>query len=140
LQSFAEANWKESVIHGDLYYDNTLFNNEKLGVILDFEQSGRGEAILDLGISISGTCLEKGMIIAPLVSSYLEGYQSVRPLPKEEKAHLIDAICLGLLSISLWRIKRFKEKNMTPLMAASYKELLYSAQMFATHMRNEKLL
>jgi homoserine kinase type II len=140
LHSFTEINWNDSIIHGDLYYDNTLFQNESLEIILDFEQGGIGESILDLGISISGTCLEKGMIIAPLVKSFMRGYQSVRELPKEERAHLADAICLGLLSIALWRIKRFKEKNMNPLMSDSYKELLYRAQLFSTLVKNEKLL
>jgi homoserine kinase type II len=140
LQGFNEIAWHESIIHGDLYYDNTLFQHESLAVILDFEQGGRGEAILDLGISISGTCLEKGMLIAPLVRSFLQGYQEVRTLPPEEKAHLKDAICLGLLSIALWRIKRFKEKNMNPLMSDSYKQLLNRARGFATFMRNETLL
>ena len=140
LHSFSEIKWSESIIHGDLYYDNTLFQNESLEVILDFEQGGIGESILDLGISISGTCLEKGIIIAPLVKSFMRGYQSVRELPKEERAHLADAICLGLLSIALWRIKRFKEKNMNPLMSDSYKELLYRAEVFSTLVKNEKLL
>lgn len=140
LQSFTEIDWYESIVHGDLYYDNTLFQHESLAVILDFEQGGLGESILDLGISISGTCLEKGTLIAPLIRSFMKGYQSIRLLPPEEKAHLKDAICLGLLSISLWRIKRFKEKNMNPLMSDSYKELLVRARSFATFMRNEKLL
>lgn len=140
LSGFTEIKWQESIIHGDLYYDNTLFQNESLEVILDFEQGGIGESILDLGISISGTCLEKGLIIPPLVQSFMRGYQSIRELPKEEKAHLADAICLGLLSISLWRIKRFREKNMNPLMSDSYKELLNRAQLFSTLVKNEKLL
>jgi homoserine kinase type II len=111
LQGFADYPWEVGIVHGDLYSDNTLFKNEKLQTILDFEQGGRGEYILDLGISLSGTCIEKGRISIPLIKSYLSGYESIRPLPREEKRHLSDAIFLGLFSISLWRIKRFKEKN-----------------------------
>lgn len=140
LETFLSTSWNTSLIHGDLYYDNTLFHNEKLAVMLDFEQAGTGESILDMGISISGTCLEKGFIIPPLVRSFIRGYESVRPLPKEEKLHLADAIVLGLLSIALWRIKRFKEKNLNPLMADSYKELIHKAHMFMGVLRNESLL
>jgi len=140
LEAFLATDWQESIIHGDLYYDNTLFHNEHLAVMLDFEQAGIGEAILDIGISVSGTCLEKGFIIPPLVRSFMKGYESVRPLSKDEKMHLADAIILGLLSISLWRIKRFKEKNLNPLMADSYKELLRKAHTFAAFLRNESLL
>lgn len=127
LTSFLDSSLETGVIHGDLYYDNTLFNNNHLSSVLDFEQAGIGEYLLDLGISISGTCIEKGRIITPLVNSYLKGYESIRPLPDNEKKHLDAAIILGLLSISLWRIKRFKEGNLNPLMEDSYRDLLVRA-------------
>lgn len=127
LEGFMKAGFVTGIIHGDLYYDNTLFDNNKISTVLDFEQAGIGEYILDLGISISGTCLEKGMVITPLVNSYLMGYESVRPLATVEKKFLDQSIILGLLSISLWRIKRFKERNLNPLMENSYRDLLVRA-------------
>lgn len=127
LEGFMNAGFEEGIIHGDLYYDNTLFDNNKISTVLDFEQAGIGEYILDLGISISGTCLEKGRVITPLVNSYLMGYESVRILNEKEKKYLDQAINLGLLSISLWRIKRFKERNLNPLMEDSYQDLLVRA-------------
>lgn len=139
LQWFMDNEWQRGIIHGDLYIDNTLFRNQKLQVILDFEQGGTGEYILDLGISISGTCLEKGRLIRPLIKSFLEGYESERPLPKEERIHLADAISLGLFSISLWRIKRFKEKDLNPLMSESYQDLLYKAQIFNESLKAEPI-
>jgi homoserine kinase type II len=84
--------------------------------------------LLDLGISLSGTCLEKGRIITPLVNSYLQGYEAVRPLTTVEKKFLDEAIILGLMSISLWRIKRFKERNLNPLMENSYRDLIVRAR------------
>jgi homoserine kinase type II len=130
LESFNKLELEKGVIHGDLYYDNTLFDENHLAVILDFEQTGIGEYLFDLGISISGTCLEKGRINKSLIKSYLEGYESVRPLPEVEKENLNAAIVVGLLSIALWRIKRFKEGNLNPLMANSYTELLNKAKLF----------
>lgn len=127
LKGFMDANFETGIIHGDLYYDNTLFDHNKISTVLDFEQAGLGEYLLDLGISISGTCLEKGRVITPLVNSYLVGYESVRALPVTEKKFLDQAIILGLLSISLWRIKRFKERNLNPLMENSYQDLLVRA-------------
>jgi homoserine kinase type II len=132
LDDYISESFATGIIHGDLYYDNTLFYNNQLQSVLDFEQSGIGEYILDIGISISGTCLEKGRIITPLVTSYIQGYESVRPLPENEKKSLDTAIILGLLSISLWRIKRFRERNLNPQMADSYRDLLIRA----THFKN----
>ena len=127
LEGFFKADFEKGIIHGDLYYDNTLFDNNKISTVLDFEQAGIGEYILDLGISISGTCLEKGRVITPLVNSYLLGYESVRVLTPTENKFLDQAIGLGLLSISLWRIKRFYERNLNPLMKNSYQDLLVRA-------------
>lgn len=127
LEGFMKAQFKTGIIHGDLYYDNTLFDNNKISTVLDFEQAGIGEYLLDLGISISGTCLEKGRVITPLVNSYLMGYESVKALTATEREYLDQAINLGLLSISLWRIKRFKERNLNPLMEDSYQDLLVRA-------------
>lgn len=138
LKSFAKERFQKGIIHGDLYYDNTLFHNNSLSTVLDFEQAGLGEYILDLGISISGTCLEKGRVITPLVNSFLAGYEKVRPLPANEKKFLDQAIMLGLLSISLWRIKRFKERNLNPLMENSYQDLLVKA-MYYYEMRIQEL-
>lgn len=130
LERFFHAHFEKGVIHGDLYYDNTLFDQNHLKVVLDFEQAGIGEYIFDLGISISGTCLEKSRVILPLVESFITGYEKVRPLPKKEREFLYDSIILGFLSISLWRIKRFKEGQLNPLMENSYRDLLYKAHHF----------
>ena len=127
LNEFINSPFEKGIIHGDLYYDNTLFDNNHLSSVLDFEQAGIGEYLLDLGISISGTCLEKGRVISPLVKSYLEGYEQIRTLSPLEKKYLDQSIILGLMSISLWRIKRFKERNLNPLMENSYQDLIVRA-------------
>lgn len=130
LETFLKQNFEKGIIHGDLYYDNTLFHHNRVCAVLDFEQSGRGEYLLDLGISMSGTCLEKGRVIHPLVDSFIQGYETVRKLSGRELEFLHDAICLGLFSIALWRIKRFTEGNLNPLMSDSYRELLQRAKSY----------
>lgn len=138
LEEFLATPFEKGIIHGDLYYDNTLFNNNSLSTVLDFEQAGRGEYLLDLGISLSGTCLEKGRVITPLVNSYLEGYEAIRPLKPHELKFLDHAIILGLMSISLWRIKRFKERNLNPLMEDSYRDLIVRAMNYHQMKQQEK--
>ncbi|MBH46720.1 MAG: hypothetical protein CME71_00960 [Halobacteriovorax sp.] len=127
VDHLASTDLATGLIHGDLYYDNTLFQNENIAAVLDFEQAGIGEFILDLGISISGTCLEKGLLHPGLIKSYISGYEEVRPLPENEKKLLTDGICLGLFSIALWRIKRFTEGGLNPVLKDSYKDLLNKA-------------
>jgi homoserine kinase type II len=130
LKGISTIVFPSGIIHGDLYYDNTLFQNDHIYAVLDFEQAGWADYIFDIGISISGTCLEKGRIIYPLINSFMKGYESIRTLNEDEKRYLNDAIIFGLYSIALWRIKRFTEGDLNPLMADSYKELLLRAQAF----------
>ncbi|MBC98643.1 MAG: hypothetical protein CME63_12910 [Halobacteriovoraceae bacterium] len=140
LTWFIDHSWDKGIIHGDLYIDNSMFSDNQLKVILDFEQGGIGEFILDLGITISGCCLEKGQINQGLVQSLVKGYQEHRKLTTYERQNLADSILLGLMSISLWRIKRFKDKNMNPIMANSYQELLLRACCFREQFKSEPLL
>lgn len=133
LSDYFQQDFAHGIIHGDLYYDNTLFYNNHLKCFIDFEQSGIGKYLLDLGISLSGTCLEKGRINKDLITSYMQGYESIRPLPTNEIKFFQHAIYLGLFSIAIWRIKRFKEGNLNPLMADNYKDLLNIASLFYEH-------
>lgn len=138
LKEYLETQFEEGLIHGDLYYDNTLFYNNGLMAILDFEQAGIGQFIFDIGISVSGTCVEKGRIIRPLIKSFLKGYESIRPLPLEEREFLNHSIILGLFSIALWRIKRFTIGNLDPSRYDSYTELIQRAINFKNSMAELK--
>ena len=114
------------IIHGDLYYDNSLFNNGHLVTLIDFEQSGRGRFILDLGIALSGSCLndEKSNLSIDHIRSFLRGYESSRKLLMIETQYLRSAIAVGFFSIALWRIKRFYEGNLDDRKKYNYRQLL----------------
>lgn len=118
------------IIHGDLYYDNSLFCGPEMACLIDFEQAGRGRFILDLGIAISGTCLndKRDNISMELMASFLEGYQQARKLLSIEKEYLKSAILVGFFSIGLWRIKRFYEGNLDSSKKYNYRELLERAK------------
>ena len=130
INSLIEESFEEGIMHGDLYYDNTLFKDKTLITLLDFEQAGLGPLILDLGISISGTSLTNGKISPLLVDKFVEGYEKERHLSKIEKASLNSFILLGLFSISLWRIYRFKFGELDSKKTDSYLELLERASNF----------
>lgn len=118
------------IIHGDLYYDNSLFKDENIVCLIDFEQAGRGRFILDLGIAISGTCLneKRDNVSMELMSEFLDGYQTQRKLLTIEKEYLKTAILVGFFSIGLWRIKRFYEGSLDPDKKFNYRELLERAK------------
>lgn len=139
--AFENMQLPQGFIHGDLYYDNTLFKKGCLEYVLDFEQSGIGSLIFDIGVSISGSCLNSsGMIDSDLISNFINGYEHIRELEPLEKENLYPAIILGLISISLWRIIRFNQKQITKDREESYKELLDRAFEFKENYERKKSL
>lgn len=132
LQKIPYDTFPVGIIHGDLYYDNSLFKNEDIACLIDFEQAGRGRFILDLGIAISGTCLNesKDNIDQSLLKAFVEGYQGQRKLLTIEKEYLQTAVLVGFFSIGLWRIKRFFEGDLDPDKKFNYRELIQRAVNF----------
>jgi homoserine kinase type II len=118
------------IIHGDLYFDNSLFKDGKLVTLIDFEQSGRGRFILDIGIAISGTCLneDRSNVDEEYLKSFMQGYESIRSLKIIEKEYLDKAILVGFFSIALWRIKRFLEGDLDSSKKYNYRELTQRAK------------
>lgn len=125
------------VLHGDLYYDNCLVNEDgKILRILDFEQAGLGDPLFDIGISISGSCLNNGEIDPELVESYMDGYKSKRQLSESEEKLLDFAIVMGLFSIALWRIERFNKNKIDSSKVDNYLELLQRAANYVETVEN----
>lgn len=120
------------IIHGDLYLDNSLFQNDKLQTFIDFEQAGRGRFILDLGIAISGSCLDSSRESVDLafMKDFIAGYETHRKMLAIEKEYLNVAVLVGFFSIALWRIKRFYEGNLDESKKFNYRELLERARVF----------
>lgn len=115
-------NLESSLIHGDLYYDNCMFYNNELVKMIDFEQSGLGPILLDIGISISGSCLRGENLDNVLIDKFIKSYQHERKIQEIEL--LNDYIHIGLFSIALWRIKRFLTGDLDPLKKYSYQQLI----------------
>lgn len=131
INLWKDANLKTGLIHGDLYSDNILFDGKEISKILDFEQAGIGEYLLDLGICISGCCIDMKGFSVKQMELLVQGYESQRALSKIEKDLLKTAVLLGFFDISLWRIKRFFEGDLDPKRKHSYLNLLELAQDFS---------
>jgi len=46
------------LIHGDIFYDNVLFEGTRLKAIIDFEDAAYEDKVFDLGMAIVGLCRE----------------------------------------------------------------------------------
>ena len=72
----------ECFIHGDLFLDNAVFDDNKIGVF-DFGDSGCGEAAFDAGVALTAFGVEKR---EGLVELFLRVYNQNNPKKMTEKA------------------------------------------------------
>lgn len=79
------------MIHGDLFPDNCLFDQEQLIAVIDFDNACSEVALFDLAIAYQAwhpldALLQKSLIWSPQQSSFLASYDQHRPLIAAEKA------------------------------------------------------
>ena len=98
----------KGIIHGDLFPDNVIGNDNSVISILDFEEVSREILAFDLIMTFVGFGWEKGNPVPERWNAILDGYQSIRKLSDEEFSSLSDLHVLATLSIAAWRYWQFK--------------------------------
>jgi len=95
------------LVHGDIFYDNVLFEDENLKAILDFEDVSRIYKIYDLGMAVVGICTEEANIVIKKVRALIDGYQEIRLLEEIEKDSLQLCIEWAAILTSTWRFWKY---------------------------------
>jgi homoserine kinase type II len=67
----------QGIIHGDLFRDNVLWDDDRIVAILDFEQASGGSLAYDLAVCINDWCWD-GAPRVDLAIALIAGYRSVR--------------------------------------------------------------
>ena len=95
------------LVHGDIFFDNVLFEDGNFKAILDFEDARRIFKIYDLGMAVVGICTEETNIVIKKVRAFVEGYQEIRMLEEEEKDSLQLCIEWAAILTSIWRFWKY---------------------------------
>ncbi|MFQ5631639.1 MAG: homoserine kinase [bacterium] len=95
------------LIHGDLFYDNVLFEGTKLQAIIDFEETCRDDKVFDLGMGIVGLCAEGETLALEKARALVAGYQKVRALDALEKQTLQLVVEYAATATSGWRFWKY---------------------------------
>ncbi|MCB1551711.1 MAG: homoserine kinase [Alphaproteobacteria bacterium] len=94
------------VIHADFFPDNVFILDGHIHAIIDFYFSATDFLAYDLAIALNAWCFSSDhTLCAEKSQSFLDGYQSVRPLTQEEKDSfqiLCQGACLRFLSSRLY--------------------------------------
>jgi homoserine kinase type II len=107
LSTCIDEKLPKGLIHGDLFIDNSIFQDEELVAILDFEEVCNYYLVFDLGMCAAGCCCPSGSLSLPLTGALVAGYQSVRPLCSLEKELFKLHIEYAATATAFWRYRQF---------------------------------
>ena len=95
------------LIHGDVFYDNTLFKGQKLAAIIDFEEACHYYRAFDLGMCAAGSCTTGGFLDVDKTRALVDGYLEIGNLADREKKSLQAFVVYGATATSFWRFRQY---------------------------------
>lgn len=93
-------------VHGDLFRDNVMFEDDKLTGFFDFYFAGSDTFLFDIGISLNDWCIDlpTGQHDAARAHEFLTAYQAVRSLTAQERSLLPAMARAGALRFWISRL------------------------------------
>jgi len=123
LELAIDPDMPKGFIHGDIFWDNLLFEDGSLVAILDFEEACHFYKLFDIGMASVGCCSNNGRFNLPLIKELLGSYAGISPFTAREKSQLNVFVEYGAVAASFWRFRQYNVKHPNPEKVDSYKEL-----------------
>jgi len=133
LQGAITGDLPQSMIHGDLFYDNTLFEGNRLVAILDFEEVCVYYRAFDIGMCLVGFCAQNNTVSLEKFKALVAGYQSETLLTAEEKQQLQALAVLGATATSFWRFRQYNIIYPGSPLAQTYLQMNLLADQLEAH-------
>lgn len=107
-----------TVIHGDVFRDNVLWDGHELTAVLDFESASAGHPSFDLMVTLLAWCFTD-RLEQPLAQALVSGYQRRRKLAASEIADCYDQ---ARAAASRFAITRITDYELRPRDVVVYKD------------------
>ena len=123
----------KSTIHGDLFRDNVLFLNEKRPSFIDFYYACEEVLVFDIAIALNDWCIDAdGAIDKNKLKEFIGGYETERPLTKEERVYMPLALRWAALRFYISRLEHIHSNPSAKILAAKnpnqFKNILIDRQ------------
>ncbi|MCH8275266.1 MAG: homoserine kinase [Armatimonadetes bacterium] len=116
------------LIHGDMFYDNVLFEGRELRAIIDFEEACHYYGVFDLGMGIVGLCADETTIALDRARALVNGYQQVKCIEEREKEALQLFVEYAATATSYWRFWAYQIYTPTARKANKYRQMVGLAE------------
>lgn len=138
LEQAIDPAMPKGFIHGDIFWDNLLFENGSLVAILDFEEACYYYKLFDHGMAAVGCCSGNGRFNISHIKELLAGYAEHCPFTSQEKSQLNIFIEYSAVAASFWRFRQYNIRYPGSPNKESYRELAALADQI--HAMKEKPL
>ncbi|MFC0338120.1 homoserine kinase [Kushneria avicenniae] len=119
----------QGALHGDLFRDNTLYEGDQLGGVIDFYNGCTGDLLFDLAIVINDWCSdEQGLLIKARYDAIIEAYARERLFTDQERR--VWPAMLALTALRYWLSRLLvvyvdpPAHALTPKDPAQYRQIL----------------
>lgn len=139
LQKSIPSDLPTGLIHGDVFYDNVLFDDGQFKAVIDFEEACQHDFIFDIGMGIVGLCVDGANINLLKAKALLSGYQQIRQLLPREKDVLQTMVIYAATATSSWRFWKYHIDTPMPEKAKLHREMMQLAVNANAILRNDVL-
>lgn len=114
LNEALNANLPRCLIHGDLFSENVIFEEQNLAAIIDFEEACHYYRVFDIGMGIVGLCADAGIINLANSQAFVRSYQQRQALEVEEINYLQLFVEYAAVATSYWRFWKYNIDDPDP--------------------------
>jgi len=112
------------LIHGDVFPDNTLFQNGRLSALIDFEEACVDKLLMEIGMCINGFCFVNNCLDLSLMETFLFKYNQIRQITQKEWELLYIYIQWAAHGMISWHLRHFLIYNENLKQLARVNELM----------------
>jgi homoserine kinase type II len=123
LQKRIPQQLPRALIHGDVFLDNMIVQDDQLIAIIDFEQASYYYRGFDLGMVIVGVCRDRQGISFEKAGKFIQGYQIETTLQSIERETLKVFAVYAAVATSFWHFRHYHLRRPEPKLYDKHVEM-----------------